>query len=86
VTAAPSVSPVRGEACGIETVSTTGAEFATSAEAAATAPSAKVSFGVTSTVTVWPLSPWPAGPRSKVSVSELVAAVVFTAVPFTFQT
>src|SRR5439155_7628644 len=44
------------------------------------------SFGVTSTLTVWPLLPFPVCERSSVSVSEAEAAVVLTVVPLTFQT
>ena len=51
-----------------------------------TAPFTVPSFGVTSTDTVSPASPFPATDRSSVSVSDAVEAVVFTATPSTFHT
>ena len=51
-----------------------------------TAPFTVPSFGVTSTDTVSPASPFPATDRSSVSVNDAVEAVVFTATPFTFHT
>ena len=51
-----------------------------------TAPFTVPSFGVTSTDTVSPASPFPATDRSSVSVNDAVEGVVFTATPFTFHT
>jgi len=85
-TVAVSVSPVSGEPWSIATESTTGAEFATSAEADASVPVSVPSDGVTSTATTWPLSPLPACERSSVSTVDEVPEVVLTVVPSTFQT
>ena len=63
-----------------------GAELATVCASVAVAPVSVPSVGVTETLTASPLSPWPAAPRSSVSVVELVPLVVLTVVPFTFQT
>jgi hypothetical protein len=68
------------------TLETVGAELATTSESATMAPSSLPSFGVTSTDTVWPLSPSPAPARLSVSVSEAVPEVVLRVTPFTFQT
>ena len=83
VTVAVRVSFERGPALSNATA-TVGALFATVADAAAGAPSPVPSFGVTVTVTVWPRSPWPAGPRSNVSVVAVVV-VVRRVVPSTVQ-
>src|SRR6185369_11736171 len=47
---------------------TVDAELATVTESVAVEPSKRPSFGVTSTETVWPLSPFPAVARLNVSV------------------
>jgi len=74
------VWPVVGEAGESVTVAV-GALSATTAEAVSTAPSAAPSFGVTSTETVWPRSPFPACERS--SVAPVAPG---TTAPSTFQT
>ena len=63
-----------------------GAAAVTTAEPFATLPETVPSLGVTSTVTVCPLSPLPAWDRSKVSVREEVPDVVLRVVPLTFHT
>jgi len=83
VATAVSVAFVRGAASSSAT-ETVGAELATVAASETVAPARVPSDGVASTVTASPLAA--NEERSSVSVVELVAAVVLTAVPFTFQT
>ncbi len=67
-------------------MSTTGAALPTLALSLTIVPFAVPSLGVTSTVTVCPLSPLPAWDRSKVSVRLEVPDVVLRVVPLTFHT
>ncbi len=75
-----SVSFVAGPALSSDTVAV-GAEFATVALSLAAEPSPVPSFGVASTVTVSPASPWPACERSRAG-----PVAPATTEPFTFQT
>ena len=85
VAVAVRVWSVVGAAGESETVAV-GALLPTVPLSVAAAPSVEPSFGVTSTETVWPLSPLPACERSKVSVRLVVPEVVLHTTPLTFQT
>ena len=76
---------MRGAVSSIVADVMTGAALPTVAVSTAGAPSSSPSFGVTVTVTVWPLSPLSVADRSKESLNDAVPEVTCRVVPSTFH-